>query len=112
MPRTIDFDRDEALLKAMMLFNEKGYTACSIQNLLNAMGLNPGSLYAAFGDKRRLYLEALNLYEQFSVDQFEAVLLSDDSPIQNIHAFFNMAGVIDRTQEAFDDIAAGLKSLK
>ncbi len=91
MPRTVDFDRNEVLFKAMMLFNEKGYAACSIQNLLDAMGLNPGSLYAAFGDKRALYLEALNLYEQLFIAGFEGFLSTGDSPIQNIHAFFDMA---------------------
>ncbi len=91
MPRTIDFDRHEVLLKAMMLFNEKGYAACSIQNLLDAMALNRGSLYAAFGDKRTLYIEALNLYEQLFIAGFEGFLSTGDSPIRNIHAFFDMA---------------------
>ncbi len=91
MPRTIDFDKNEVLFKAMMLFNEKGYAACSVQNLLDAMGLNPGSLYAAFGDKRTLYLEALNLFEQMSVEAIEGFLLTGDSPIRNIHTFFDMA---------------------
>ena len=91
MPRTIDFDRHEVLFNAMMLFNEKGYAACSVQNLLDAMALNRGSLYAAFGDKRTLYLEALNLYEQLFIEGFEGFLLSGESPIQNIHAFFDMA---------------------
>jgi TetR/AcrR family transcriptional regulator, transcriptional repressor for nem operon len=90
MPRTIDFNRQEVLFKAMMLFNEKGYAACSIRNLLDAMGLNRGSLYAAFGDKRTLYLEALDLHEQLSVDGFEAFLAAGDSPIQNIRTFFDM----------------------
>lgn len=91
MSRTIDFDRQEVLLKAMMLFNEKGFAACSIQNLLDAMGLNRGSLYASFGDKRSLYMEALDLYEQLAVDIFEAFLASGDSPIGNIRMFFDMA---------------------
>ena len=91
MPRTIEFDRQEVLFKAMMLFNEKGYAACSIQNLLDAMALNRGSLYAAFGDKRALYLEALNLYEQLFIKEFEKFLSTGDSPIRNIHAFFDIA---------------------
>ncbi len=91
MPRTIEFDRQEVLFKAMLLFNEKGYAACSVQNLLDAMALNRGSMYAAFGDKRALYLEALNLYEQLFVKEFETFLSSGDSPIQNIHTFFDIA---------------------
>lgn len=91
MPRTIEFDRQEVLFKAMALFNEKGYTASSIQNLLEAMVLNRGSLYAAFGDKRTLYLETLDLYEQLVVDGFEAFLADGDSPLENIRAFFDIA---------------------
>lgn len=91
MPRTIDFDREEVLFKAMMLFNEKGYAACSVQNLLDAMGLNRGSLYAAFGDKHTLFLETLDLYERMFVQGFEQFLASGDSPIQNIHSFFDIA---------------------
>jgi len=91
MPRTIEFDRQDVLFKAMALFNEKGYTASSVQNLLDAMALNRGSLYAAFGDKRTLYLEALDLYEQLAVDGFEAFLSAGDSPLENIRAFFDIA---------------------
>ncbi len=90
MSRPIEFDRQEVLLKAMMVFNQKGYAASSIQDLLDAMGLNRGSLYAAFGDKRALYMEALNLYERLSVDGFEGFLSAGESPIRNIQAFFDM----------------------
>ena len=91
MPRTIEFIRDEVLLKAMMLFNEKGYAACSVQNLLDATGLNRGSLYASFGDKHTLYLEALDLYERLFIKEFEKFLLTGESPIHSIRAFFDIA---------------------
>ncbi len=102
MSRTIEFNRDEALLKAMMLFNEKGYAACSVQNLLDTMGLNRGSLYATFGDKRALYIEALDLYEQLFVNELEKFLLAGESPIQNIHSFFDIAflGLVDEQLRA------------
>ena len=74
------------MFKAMALFNEKGYTASSVQNLLDAMALNRGSLYVAFGDRRTLYLEALDLYEQLAVDGFGAFLSTGDSPLENIRA--------------------------
>ena len=90
MPRTIEFDRDEVLLKAMLLFNEKGYAACSVQNLLDATGLNRGSLYASFGDKHTLYLEALDLYERLFIREFEKFLLTGESPIHNIRTFFDI----------------------
>lgn len=58
------FDRDEALESAMRLFWSRGYEATSISDLTQAMDITPPSLYAAFGDKKRLFLEAVERYEQ------------------------------------------------
>ena len=62
MARTKCFNRDEALEKAMQAFWAKGYEATSIQDLVDCMGINRGSLYDTFGDKHRLFLEALDQY--------------------------------------------------
>jgi AcrR family transcriptional regulator len=59
-PRT--FDRDEALGRAMDLFWRQGFDSTSLSQLTEAMGLNPPSLYAAFGSKEELFKEALDLY--------------------------------------------------
>ena len=56
------FDRDEALERAMELFWRQGYESTSISDLTKAMGINPPSLYATFGDKARLFLEAVERY--------------------------------------------------
>jgi len=55
MARPIEFDREEVLQKAIGVFWQKGYSATSIKNLVEATGLQPGSIYAAFGDKRGLF---------------------------------------------------------
>lgn len=60
--RPLSFDRDAALVSAMHLFWRHGYEATSISDLTRAMGITPPSLYAAFGDKRRLFLEAVQRY--------------------------------------------------
>ena len=60
--RPLSFDRDLALEKAMHVFWEHGYEAASISDLTAAMGITPPSLYTAFGDKERLFLEALERY--------------------------------------------------
>ncbi|WP_205665534.1 TetR/AcrR family transcriptional regulator [Georhizobium profundi] len=60
--RPLSFDRDAALDSAMHLFWRHGYEATSIADLTRVMGIMPPSLYAAFGDKRRLFLEAVQLY--------------------------------------------------
>ena len=60
--RPRSFDRDAALERAMQVFWRKGYEATSVSDLTRAMGINPPSLYAAFGDKESLYLAALERY--------------------------------------------------
>jgi AcrR family transcriptional regulator len=57
------FDRAEALEQAMFLFWERGYEATAIHDLTEIMGIAPPSLYAAFGDKKRLFLESVDLYQ-------------------------------------------------
>jgi AcrR family transcriptional regulator len=60
--RPRSFDRAAALETAMRLFWARGYEATSVAELAEAMGINPPSLYAAFGDKRRLFAEAVQRY--------------------------------------------------
>lgn len=60
--RPLSFDRDDVLHRAMHTFWESGYETTSISDLTAAMGVTAPSLYAAFGDKKRLFLEAMRLY--------------------------------------------------
>ena len=60
--RPLSFDRDAALKQAMLAFWRHGYETTSVSDLTAAMGVSAPSLYAAFGDKRRLFLEAVQLY--------------------------------------------------
>jgi AcrR family transcriptional regulator len=60
--RPLSFDRTAALDAAMHLFWRHGYEATSITELTRAMRITPPSLYAAFGDKRRLFHEAVDRY--------------------------------------------------
>jgi AcrR family transcriptional regulator len=60
--RPLSFDRDIALDIAMRLFWQHGFEATSITELTQAMGITPPSLYAAFGDKRGLFREAVDRY--------------------------------------------------
>ena len=60
--RPLSFDRDTALYQAMLLFWRHGYEGTSLNELTSAMAVTPPSVYAAFGDKKRLFLEAVRLY--------------------------------------------------
>ena len=60
--RPRSFDRDAALKSALMVFWKHGYDATSIALLTESLGIGAASLYAAFGDKRALFEEALDHY--------------------------------------------------
>jgi AcrR family transcriptional regulator len=73
--RPLSFDRDAALYSAMLVFWRHGYEATSLAELTAAMGVTPPSIYAAFGDKKTLFLEA--------VGRYLSGLITSDSIIKN-----------------------------
>ena len=60
--RPREFDRAAALKAAMGVFWRNGFTSTSMNDLCEAMGIRSPSLYAAFGSKEALYVEALEHY--------------------------------------------------
>jgi TetR/AcrR family transcriptional regulator, copper-responsive repressor len=60
--RPREFDRAVALEQALLLFWEHGYEATSIASLTKAMGVGAPSLYSAFGSKRELFDEVVQVY--------------------------------------------------
>jgi AcrR family transcriptional regulator len=64
--RPRSFDRDAALRQAMLLFWERGYDTVGISELTQALGISAASLYAAFGDKKSLFEEAVEAYTRES----------------------------------------------
>ena len=62
--RPREFDLDEALAAALLVFWRNGYEAASMAELTAAMGITKPSLYAAFGNKEALFHKALDLYER------------------------------------------------
>ena len=97
MARPREFDADDALERATRLFWTKGFEQTSLDDLCAATGLGRSSLYAAFGDKRALYLAALARYEERSVARI-AKAFEGRTVRQGLEAF--LAALID-------DIVAG-----
>ena len=64
MARRKEFDPDKALEKAMHLFWLRGYEGTSMLDLCDHMGIKKGSLYDTFGNKRSLFLDALDQYHK------------------------------------------------
>ena len=60
--RPREFDLERALDRAIEVFWRNGYEGTSIADLTEAMGINPPSLYAAFGNKEALFRKALYRY--------------------------------------------------
>jgi len=60
--RPRSFDRDEALDAAVIVFWEKGFVGASIEDLTEAMGINRPSLYSTFGNKREVFIRAIDRY--------------------------------------------------
>jgi len=73
------FDTQQALARARDLFWSRGYADTSVQDLVDELGVQRGSLYAAFGDKHDLYLKSVALYARENREQLEAILR--DGPV-------------------------------
>jgi TetR/AcrR family transcriptional repressor of nem operon len=89
VPRPREFDRDVVLDRAMRVFWTRGYEAASIQHLVSRMGIQRGSLYAAFGDKRRLFFAALERYDRVATAKLLAAL-EHPSGKEAIREFFRL----------------------
>jgi AcrR family transcriptional regulator len=86
--RPISFDKEAALEAAMLLFWEHGFEGTSMADLTQAMGLNPSSIYAAFGDKHALFSLALDRYMQIRA-QYATKALEEPTLEKVIRALFD-----------------------
>ncbi|WIX98479.1 TetR/AcrR family transcriptional regulator [Amycolatopsis mongoliensis] len=85
------FDVDEVVAKAMVVFWGQGYADASLDLLTAATGLGRGSLYGAFGDKDGLFRRALDHYSATYGERYEEALTAHaDDPVQAIDAFFGV----------------------
>ena len=102
MPRQKEFDREGALDRAMSAFWTKGYAATSIEDLVARMGIQRGSLYATFGDKRSLFLSALDRYQRVVTHELFEALEAPGSGLEAIRCFFRLRveGSLDRSRPA------------
>jgi TetR/AcrR family transcriptional repressor of nem operon len=84
------FDPHEALGKAMQLFWAKGYAATGMAELQEQMGIGRKSLYDTFGNKRQLFVKALQLYSDSVVRQIFSELDKEGSPLGNVRRLMRM----------------------
>lgn len=93
--RPRSFDREKALSKALTVFWQKGFEHATLTELCVAMSINPPSLYAAFGSKADLFVEALNYYESYYWDHVWQAM-HDEIELKNaiINFFYQTAEIL------------------
>jgi AcrR family transcriptional regulator len=87
------FDVEEALERALQVFLEKGYEGAYLGDLTRAMGINPPSLYAAFGSKEGLFRRVLDRYLD-ERDGFLAEALAAPTAFETVERL--MLGSVER----------------
>ena len=97
MARPREFNREQVLERAMQVFWSKGYTATSMRDLTDAMGLSKSSLYDTFGSKHDLFLESIDYYRDNVSAQVRSVADLEKPADQVILAVLSRA--VDRILE-------------
>jgi TetR/AcrR family transcriptional repressor of nem operon len=86
MARTKEFDQERALRRAISAFSQRGFAATSTEELMHAMEVGRQSMYDTFGDKRALFLKALEVYVSESVRAINVELQAPGSPLAAIRS--------------------------
>jgi TetR/AcrR family transcriptional repressor of nem operon len=86
MARPKEFDLERALHRAISAFSQKGFAATSTEDLMRAMEVGRQSMYDTFGDKRALFLKALEVYVSESVRAINVELQAPGSPLTAIRS--------------------------
>ena len=88
MARSEEFNRDLILENAKHAFWLKGYNGTSMQDLVDATGLNRSSIYNSFGSKMELYHTVLKKYQTDSGSLFDKAQRKNRNAIETIGLIF------------------------
>ena len=88
MPRTKNYDRDATLKNAMSTFWLKGFSATSVNDLVQGTGLNRFSLYQEFESKEKLYEACFQTYQQTIMESRMSALEQDQDGVECLRRFF------------------------
>lgn len=89
MARPREFKEEEALDRAVDVFWRKGFADTSIGDLEHALGMGRQSIYNSFGDKRALYLRALQTYYDRGSEMLTAIFSGERRGLDAIYAYFD-----------------------
>ena len=89
MPWQKNFDTTEALEAATRLFWEKGYEAAPFPDIVAVTKASRYGLYEVFGDKRGLFLKALDHYQKTIIGALTSELQEETASLPAIRAYFD-----------------------
>lgn len=92
MPPNKQYSRDDALKAAMALFWRQGFESTTYDDLVQETGASRYGLYGDFGDKRDLYLAALDRYRDVMVTALLGELERRDAGLEALFAYFQRLG--------------------
>ncbi|OIQ21364.1 MAG: hypothetical protein BM557_03690 [Flavobacterium sp. MedPE-SWcel] len=90
MPRVETFNKEFVLKQAIEVFHDKGYNATSMQDLVDATGLNRSSIYNSFGSKLDLYMECLKTYQGKYAVKISNILEGAENSLNAIELLFEL----------------------
>ncbi|WP_298736095.1 TetR/AcrR family transcriptional regulator [uncultured Chitinophaga sp.] len=89
MARSVEFNEEEAIQKAMVVFWEKGYNGASLRDLTDAMKINSSSLYNTIGDKHELFVRCVKYYTDTRKKDLDRRLKSARSSFEILVKYIN-----------------------
>ena len=87
MARSVEFDEQLAISRAMDVFWKKGYNGATMRDLTEAMGISSSSLYNTIGDKHQLFLKSIKYYTESRMTAARKQLQPIKSPLKAIEKF-------------------------
>lgn len=87
--RPVTFNKQKALADVTQLFWKQGYEGTSVQEILDCMRLSRSSLYTSFGDKRALFVQALEQFSRMSQVACSP-LATMDEPREAVRRFYEL----------------------
>jgi len=100
MVNPVKFDRSKVVEKASQLFWRKGFNATSTRDIQQAVDMRPGSIYATFGSKQGLYVEAIRSYVSSMEQQMSSCLDESGSVLDGLEYFVHKILIEERDEQA------------
>jgi len=98
MPKVETFNKELVLQQATEVFHAKSYSLTSMQDLVDATGLNRSSIYNSFGSKLDLYMDCLRSYQSTATNKIQEIMKYHNGAKARLEAIFLLNVVKSNTE--------------